>query len=550
MYNPVAEVNMTYISGAEALTTLLIQEGVEVVFGIPGVQIMAAVDAIYRSNKIRWISTRHEQTAAYMAYGYARATGRTGVAMVLPGPGALNTTAAIGTAYSASTPVLLISGQIESYYLGLNKGVLHQLDEQMDIFQRLTKWCGRVSKTEEIPIILSQAFRQLKTGRPRPVEIEVPYDLWTKKTEMSLSTSVPMPPEPPFRNEIEKATELLEKARRPVILAGGGAAKSGISSEVTRLAERLKAPVVMTTEGQGSIHCNHPLCCGNFILWTNPVFNKADVVIAIGTRMRASGNTKLILRDDQKIVQIDIDPGELGRNHKIDVGIAADAHNVLTALLDELPDLSASQWTEDEIAEIRSEIKSRLEKAAPIQMAIIRSINDILKDNSVVVADITNIGYWSDIAYQVNEPHTYIDSSYFATLGFAFPTALGAKTGNPDKNVVALCGDGGFPYAATELATAIQEGINVVTIIFTDNAYGTVTGIQRREFGGRYVGNRLHNPDYVKFAESFGAVGIRCGTHEELGEKLKEALAADCPVVIEVPVPQMDTPWDTLIENS
>jgi len=195
---------MPEMSGADALVALLKSEDVEVVFGIPGVQIMAAVDAIYRSGSIRWISTRHEQTAAYMAYGYARTTGKTGVAMVLPGPGALNTAAAIGTAYSASTPVLLISGQIESYYLGLNKGVLHQLDEQIDIFQRITKWCGRASKSEEIPVMLQQAFRQLKTGRPRPVEIEVPFDLWLEKAEMSIAPTKLNPPGPPFADEISK----------------------------------------------------------------------------------------------------------------------------------------------------------------------------------------------------------------------------------------------------------------------------------------------------------------------------------------------------------
>jgi acetolactate synthase-1/2/3 large subunit len=541
--------SMSDMSGADALAASLISEGVEIVFGIPGVQIMAAVDAIHRSGTIRWISTRHEQTAAYMAYGYARTTGKTGVAMVLPGPGALNTTAAIGTAYSASTPVLLISGQIESYYLGLNKGVLHQLDEQVDIFQRITKWSGRASKVTEIPIVLQQAFHQLKAGRPRPVEIEVPFDLWLEKAPMSIDTARPTPPESPSTDEIAKAVRLITGAKRPVILAGGGAAKSGICEDVTKLAEHLKAPVVMTTKGQGSIHCSHPMCCGNFILWTNPALAKADVVIAIGTRMRASGSTKLELRNDQKLIQIDIDPSELGRNHRIDIGISADAHEVLTALLRELPKTTTSLWNKQEIANIRAGIESRLEKAAPLQIAIIRSINEVLKENDIVVSDITNIGYWSDIAYRVNEPHTYLDSSYFATLGFAFPTALGAKVGNPGKNVVALCGDGGFPYAATELATAVQEGINVVTIIFSDGAYGTVTGIQKREFGGRYVGNRLHNPDYVKFAESFGASGIRCRNHHELGEKLSKALESDRPVIIEVPVPLLDTPWDTLITN-
>ncbi len=540
---------MPYLSGAEALAGFLAREGVEVVFGLPGVQIMDAVDAIYRQKNIRWISTRHEQTAAYMAYGYARTTDKTGVAMVLPGPGALNTAAAIGTAYTASTPVLLISGQVESEHLGHNRGVLHELDTQSEIFKYLTKWCGRASKVEEIPEVLREAFTQLKNGRPRPVEIEVPYDIWSQKAEMALPAVEAGSPTRPDPEDIRKAAEILGRASRPLILSGGGAAKADISTEITRLAESLKAPVVMTTEGQGVIHCDHPLCAGNFMLWLNPVFKQADVILVVGSRLRASGNTRLELQPDQKIIQIDHDPDELGRNHRIDLGITADARAAVTALLQEISGSSASLWQEKEIAGIRADIRSRFEKAAPLQMNVIRSIREVMGDDGILVPDITNIGYWCDIAYPVNKRLTYVDSSYFATLGFAFPTALGAKIGNPEKNVIAICGDGGFPYASAELATAVQEKINVVVLLFSDKAYGTVTGIQRRQFGGRYVGNRLHNPDYVKFAEAFGAIGIRLSSHEELGESLSSALKQDRPVVIEIPVPQLDTPWDTLIND-
>lgn len=541
---------MAYMSGAEALVSLLVREGVEVAFGIPGVQIMDAVDAIYRDGSIRWISTRHEQTAAYMAYGYARTTGKIGVALVLPGPGALNTAAAIGTAYTASAPVMLISGQIESYHLGRHRGVLHELDAQSDIFSHLTKWNGRALKVEEIPEVTGKAITELKTGRPRPVEIEVPFDLWSQEAEMTL------PPIPagsqilPDDIDIKKAADLLSKAQRPLILSGGGAVKSGISEEITQLAGLIKAPVVMTTEGQGVIHCDHPMCAGNFTLWLNPIFRKADVVLVVGSRLRASGNTQLKLRPDQKVIQIDHDPDELGRNHRVDLSILADARAAIASLLQALPGPAASEWRVEEIADIRSKLRTRLEKAAPLQLNIIRTIRSILGDDGILVPDITNIGYWCDIAYNVNTPRTYVESSYFATLGFAFPTALGTKVGNPDKPVVAVCGDGGFPYASAELATAVQEGINVVTLIFRDNAYGTVTGIQRRQFGGRHVGNQLHNPDYVKFAEAFGALGLRCENHEELGDKLSAALGADRPVIIEVPVPQLDTPWDTLIEDA
>ena len=540
---------MPYLSGAEVLIASLAREGIEVIFGIPGVQIMDAVDAIYRDKSIRWISTRHEQTAAYMAYGYARTTDKIGVAMVLPGPGALNTAAAIGTAYTASAPVLLISGQIESYHIGFHRGVLHELDDQTEIFRYLTKWCGRALKVEDIPALLQEALAHLKSGRPRPVELEVPFDLWAEKADMSLAVARSGLPQQVSPEEIGQAAKLLKSAERPLILAGGGAAKAKISAEITRMVEQLNAPVVMTTEGQGSIHCEHPMCAGNFTLWLNPVFKEADVILVLGSRLRASGNTRLELRPDQKVIQVDHDPAELGRNHRIDLGIKADARAALTALIQEISTPSASRWLSEEITGIRNDIKSRLEKTAPLQMSIIRSIRGVLTDDDIVVPDITNIGYWCDIAYPVNKAGTYIDSSYFATLGFAFPTALGAKIGNPDKNVVAICGDGGFPYAAMEMATAVQEKINVVTLLFTDNAYGTVTGIQRRQFGGRFIGNKLYNPDYVKFAESFGALGVRLSGHEDLGDALKSALAANRPALIEIPVPLLDTPWDALIEQ-
>lgn len=540
---------MPYLRGAEVLVASLVKEGVEVIFGIPGVQIMDAVDAVYRDKSIRWVSTRHEQTAAYMAYGYARTTGKIGVAMVLPGPGALNTAAAIGTAYTASTPVLLISGQIESYHLGFHRGVLHEMDDQTDIFRHLTKWSGRAMKAEDIPILLQEALARLKSDRPRPVELEVPYDLWAEKAEMSPVTAQTCLPQQPTDKEIRQAIGIIKDAKRPLILAGGGAAKAGISAEITQVAERLNAPVVMTTEGQGSIHCEHPLCAGNFTLWLNPIFKEADVLLVLGSRLRASGNTRLELRPDQKVIQIDHDPDELGRNHRIDLGIKADVHTALDALIQKIDTPSASRWEPKEIAAIRNDIRSRLEKTAPLQMSIIRSIRSVLSDEDIIVPDITNIGYWCDIAYPVNRTGTYVDSSYFGTLGFAFPTALGAKIGNTDRNVLAICGDGGFPYAGMELATAVQEKINVITLLFSDNAYGTVTGIQRRQFDGRFIGNKLHNPDYVKFAESFGAVGIRLSEYKELGNVLKSATAANRPVLIETPVPLLDTPWDALIEQ-
>jgi acetolactate synthase-1/2/3 large subunit len=541
---------MPNMAGAEALVKLLVRDGVDTVFGIPGVQIVDAVDAIKRDGHIRWISTRHEQTAAYMAYGHALSTGKIGVAMVLPGPGALNTMAAVGTAYAASAPVLLISGQIESYHIGFHRGVLHELDEQTDIFRHITKYTARARRAEDIPDILGQALRQLKTGRPRPAEIEVPFDLWSKSAGMTFPGTERLAPVPPEPGDIEKVNEILKNARRPMILAGRGAIKAGTGREITQLAEQLKAPVVMTPEAQGLIPVTHPFYGGNFTLWLNPIFRETDAIVVVGSRLRASGNTHLNLKPEVKVIQIDCDAGELGRNYRTDLGISADARLTLSAMIKTLGNQTASRWQENEIAKLRSQLKNKLQKAAPRQMAIIETIHGVLGDDAIIVPDVTNLGYWCDIAYPVNKINSYIDSSYFATLGFAFPTALGAKVGNPGRPVVAICGDGGFPYASAELATAVQEKINVVVLLFTDNAYGTVTNIQRRQFGGRYVGNKLHNPDYVKFTEAFGAVGMRAEKNQALGEKLSSALKADRPVVIEIPVPALEEPWESGLGDS
>lgn len=540
---------MAKMSGAEALVALLVREGIKVVFGLPGVQIMDALDAIYRDKSIRWISVRHEQTAGYMAYGYALSTGKTGVAMVLPGPGALNTTAAIGTAYSSSAPVLLISGQIESEHLGYNRGVLHELNEQLEIFRHLTKYCGRATRPEDIPDILCRALRELKTGCPRPVEIEVPFDLWAKKGEMVFSSTEKSAPVPPDSADIEKSVETLKKAKRPMILAGRGAVKSGISAELTTLAEKLKAPVVMTPEGLGLIPESHPLFGGNSALWLNPFFKEADTILVIGAKLRAAGNTHFHMESDQRVIQVDCNSGELRRNFLTGLEISTDTKMTMKAILDALGRQTSSLWQEKEIAGLRNGLKKKLEKAAPLQMSVINTIHSVLGDDGILVPDITNIGYWCDIAYPVNKLYSYIEISYFATLGFAFPTALGTKAANPGRAVVAICGDGGFPYASAELATAVQEKLNVVTLIFTDKAYGTVSNIQRRQLGGRYIGNKLHNPDYVKFAEAFGALGMRVEKHEELGKKLSEALKAERPALIEIPVPQLDTPWEALIKD-
>lgn len=538
---------MPVMSGAQALVRSLARHGVEVVFGLPGVQIMDAFDALYDEPGIRMILTRHEQATTYMADGYARTTGKPGVALVVPGPGALNATAGLGTAYAASSPVLLVSGQIESYNLGKNRGALHEIGEQLDVFKHLTKWCGRSETVKEIPGMVRNAFGEMSSGRPRPVEIEIPWDVLPMTDEIELPE-----PEGPGRQQpdpalIREAVQLLAGASRPLIWAGGGTRDAAVSPELLELAEALNAPVITTPEGKGAIPENSPLSLGSFYYAHGPghiALPQADVILAVGSRMMFTPNVPWGIQPHQKVVQIDADPEELGRNIPTAVGISADAHLGVQALLAELGGRTrASQWTGTEIAAIRQQADGEIREMAPLQVEIIETIRRELDDDAIMVAGTTDIGYWSHLAYPVLAPRSYLTSSYFATLGYAFPTALGAKVGNPGRQVVATTGDGGFGYASSELATAVQEGINVVTLVFNNEMLGASRNDQQQRYGGRVIGTRLHNPDFAQLAEAYGAVGVRLDSHEGLGDALRDALRADRPVVIEAPIPNLAPPF-------
>ena len=538
---------MPVMSGAQALVRSLARHGVEVVFGLPGVQIMDVFDALYDEPGIRMVLTRHEQATTYMADGYARTTGKPGVALVVPGPGALNATAGLGTAYATSSPVLLVSGQIESYNLGQNRGALHEIGEQLDVFKHLTKWCGRSDTVNEIPGMVRNAFREMSSGRPRPVEIEIPWDVLPMTDQIELPEPEGPGKQQPEPGLIREAAQLLAGASRPLIWAGGGTRDAAVSTELLDLAVALNAPVITTPEGKGAIPENSPLSLGSFYYAHGPghiALPQADVILAVGSRMMFTPNVPWGIQSHQKVVQIDADPEELGRNIPATVGIAADARLGVQALLAELGGRTrASQWTETEISAIRQQADREIREMAPLQVEIIETIRHELDDDAIMVAGTTDIGYWSHLAYPVLAPRSYLTSSYFATLGYAFPTALGAKVGNPGRQVVATTGDGGFGYASSELATAVQEGINVVTLVFNNEMLGASHHDQQQRFGGRVIGTRLHNPDFAQLAEVYGAVGVRLDSHEGLGDALRDALRANLPVVIEVPIPNLAPPF-------
>ncbi|MDP7510061.1 MAG: thiamine pyrophosphate-binding protein [Dehalococcoidia bacterium] len=538
---------MPMMSGAQALIRSLAREGVGVVFALPGVQIMDAFDALYDEPAIRLVLVRHEQSVTYMADGYARTTGRPGVGLVVPGPGALNATAGLGTAYATSSPVLLICGQIESYNLGENRGALHEIGEQMEVFRQITKWCARTSRVEEIPGLVHTAMQHLSTGRPRPVEIEIPWDVLPATAEAELperEVFAKQHPEPP---DIKEAARLLAEARRPLIWAGGGSREAGLSAELLELAQALNAPVITTAQGKGAIPEDNPLSLGAYYYAHGPghqVLPQADVILAVGSRMHFAPKLPWGIQPHQKLIQIDADPEEVGRNLPLAVGITADGRLALQALLNELGGATgSSQWTGGELTSIRQDSYQKIKEIAPLQVEIIETIRRELDDDAILISGTTEIGYWSHLAFPVLKPRSYITSGYFATLGYAFPTALGAKVGNPHRQVVATSGDGGFGYASSELATAVQEEINAVTLVFNNGALGASYSEQRDRLGGRAIGTRLHNPSFSQLAEVYGAQGVKLSGHQELGDALRSALRAQRPVVIEVPLPVLLPPF-------
>ncbi len=533
---------MASVTGAEALVDALARENTEVVFGIPGVQIMDILDAVYQHKGIRWITVRHEQGAGYMALGYARTTGKEGVAVVVPGPGVLNAAAALGTAYAASVPVLMIAGQIDSSGIGKNKGSLHEMDDQLDVLKPITKWRHRVSDPGEISDSVHRAFRELKTGRQRPVEIEIPLDFLSSSTETHRIERTEPDIPVPDKDKVSEVAELVSKSEYPLIVAGGGVISSEASAELKHLAELVNAPVITTDEGKGSLSESHYLCLGSANGAVNTAISMADVFIVIGSRISARRNQQFI-QSGKKLIQIDIDPDEIGRNFPVNIGIQADARSAIGSIVEEIPAKSKSLWDKDYLQQLKRDALKVLKESAPTQFSILQTIRNEI-GNGILVPGVTNLGYWCQMAYPVYEPRTYLSSSYFGTLGYAFPTALGAKVGNPDKPVVALCGDGGFLYAASELATAVQEKINTVTLVLNNNSYGSCERIQQNRFQNRVIGTQLRNPDFARLAESFGAKGIKLQHVDELRDALKSAIAEDLPVVIELPVPDMEAPWE------
>ncbi|HET6182773.1 MAG TPA: thiamine pyrophosphate-dependent enzyme [Acetobacteraceae bacterium] len=527
------------LSTAEAAIETLLAHGIDTLYALPGVHNDPLFDAAHAAQpRLRVLHARHEQTAAYMALGAALATGRPQPYCVVPGPGVLNSSAALLTAYGMGAPVVALAGQIPSFAIDRGHGHLHELSDQLGLLRHITKRAERIEAPHEAGPKLAEAIRASVSGRPGPVALECAIDVWGRRGPAA--TPGPLPREvPPLDPEaVERAADILAKAERPLILAGGGALDA--APALARVAELLGAPVATFRRGRGAVPTTHPLAVS--FTEGHRFWAEADVVLAVGTRAYIQQSV-WGLDHRLKLIRIDIDPAEPDRFRHASCAIVADARPALEALAEaiEARGREGTGWGAALDAN-RAWFAEKLEAMQP-QLGFMRAIRAALPEDGIYVEDVTQIGFISRLAWPVAQPRLYLSPGHQDNLGWAYGAALGAQAAMPGRKVVAVCGDGGFMYQAQELATAMHHKLPVVAVVFDDGAFGNVRRIQEERFGSRLIASDLTNPDFVAFALSFGAGGYRAETPEALEAALREAFARDEPAIVQVPVGAMPSPW-------
>jgi acetolactate synthase I/II/III large subunit len=543
--NPKRERTIMRITGARAIIDALRREGVEYVFGLPGTTIMHLLDALSRQEEIRYISTRHEQVAAFMADGYARGAGNLGVCMASRGPGAANLAIGLHNSYAESVPVLALVGQVadEVYY--------REAFEEMDLikfFEPMTKWSMEIHKPSRIPELVQRAARTALGGRPRPVSVSVPLDVQLKEAEVVF--------QPPFRHrhpvptasDVRAAAELLESSRRPVIVLGGGSLASAAHESVLHLAEALQIPVVTSWLRKDAFPNRHALFFGALGFGapgvTDELVAEADVLFSVGCRFSEFATKRWTLVSPRtRIVQVDVDPEEIGRVYRPEVGLQGDARQTVEAALTMLSSLKIDSGRLEErrrrwkLLRPRYEQETRLPEDtwdAPVPSgAVVRALQQTLDERpSIVVQDAATFGVWMQRYLLFDRPGTFYGPAGGA-MGWGLPASLGLQLARPEEHVINVSGDGSFWMVAQDLETAVREEIPVVTLVTNNFAYGNTRDRQRTAHNERYFGIFYGNPDFAQFAELLGAYGERVESAEELLPALERALDSGKPAVVD-----------------
>jgi acetolactate synthase-1/2/3 large subunit len=520
------------MKGGDILIECLKAQGVRCIFGMPGAQNIQIYDSLLRcgAGAIDHYLARHEYAATQMADGYARSTGEVGVALTVPGPGASNASTGILEAFTDCVPVLLITGQSDSrFYKKDPSKMFHGLD-QVSFFGSITKYCAIAERVEDIPTVVGNAFRAMRTGRPGPAVLEFPMDVVTGASDVIIPSRVHRPMRvPPDAADVRSAAETLKRSEMPILFVGSAIIHSDACEVLRRLAEKLNAPVVVTRCAKGALREDHPLALQNsngFL--ARQAMQLADCTLAIGPRFTSLDTRNWSLELPRPLVQIDEDAEEIGREYPCDIGIVGDLKLTLQALIEEVHE-GKGTW--------RSSLGRLRERfAMQPRLPLLPEIREVLPADGILSVDVHAIGYASFAEFPVPQPRTFLYPCIGVALGYAFPAALGARIAYPDKPVVCFSGDGGFMMGASEMATAMKYGINVVTVVVNDGALSSVKGSQQKDCDGRTVDTDLVNPDFVQFAESFGAYAARVEDLSNFKSILQDALAADRPAVIEVPM--------------
>jgi len=526
------------LKGGQAAIKALEAQGVEVVFGIPGVHTLELYDAL-RDSSIRHVLARHEQGAGFMADGYARASGRPGVAVIISGPGITNVATPIGEAFADSSPVLVLSSNVEQQWAGKMLGHLHDLKDQLGVMAAVTIWNARATSVRDVPPLISRAFVEMAVGRRRPTHVEVPLDVLSAWDDVDgFPADLPdLPAQEP--ENLALVADALMSARRAVIYCGGGAVSSGAGPFIARLAELLGAPVLTSNMGKGSIPEDHPMALGSLWESGNPVdqlLREADLALVIGSKLGAQETRYQEMPLPTNLIRVDVDPAELSRNYPATLTVQADARATAEALLVTLQERgpTGQGWPPAQIAALRDQARESAWGAD--KLPYVQALRDAIPRDGILVNDMTMMSYICCTLYPVFEPRTFFFPSGYGTLGFSLPAAIGAKIARPEAVVVAVVGDGGFQYTMQELATAVQFRVGLPIVIFNDSTYTAVKDAQAREYDRRFIAVDLVNPDYIKLAGAYGIPAVRAETPEALTEAIRAASSRDLPTIIDTPI--------------
>jgi len=544
---------MAKMTGAQALIKSLKQEKVDVMFGISGGALLPIHDVLCDS-EIRHILARHEQGAAHMADGYARAIGKAGVCMATSGPGATNIVTGLANAYLDSSPVVALTGQVNTHSARTSYMIGRDAFQEADIIgitTPITKYNVQVKHASEIPNAVKSAFYIATTGRPGPTLIDLPKNTQTVKAEMDFSENLQIrgykPNIDPHPLQIRKAVKLLLNAERPMILAGGGVILSDASVELLQLAELLLMPVATTFMGKSCFPETHPLSMGNIgmhgTMLANKMILEADVLLAVGTRFQdRSTGTLDDFCPDAKIIHIDIDAAEIGKNVDVDVPIVADAKPTLALiyqrLVQKIKKRKDSPWIK-QIQQAKEKFLCELDmgKGDLTSPKLLKELRKLLPEKAIIATEVGQNQMWAALHFQTIKPRTFISSGGLGTMGFGFPAAIGAKVARPNCPVVDIAGDGSFRMTEQELGTSVTEDIPVIVIVLNNSMLGMVAQWQRLFYQNRYAAVKLGSvPDFAKLAQAYGAEGVHVGSLSEFSDTVKCALKTEVTTVIDVPI--------------